>query len=269
MKKRTKVFLGVICGVLSIVMIFVAYFLIYNFMPIKKNSADQIISYYDSETDAARGIEYQDETYKKINPDGQYNWSSISPSSVGFSDKFDKCLLSYKTKQEIQYLVSNTYDTFALKYEREKNNVGYYSIGDIIVCNNGSPFMIQQHQIYLKKSCSYNMTVNSDNVESIKIFGGDVYDYINRPPANNEKLPKFLNFLAYDWSDFQSDSLGLYDSKEFISDFLNEFNSTGSLENIYYELCEEFNRNDIFFKMDLKGSQISLVFNKYAIHNIT
>lgn len=36
MKKSAKIFLGIIGGICAVVLIFVAYFVIYNYMPIEK-----------------------------------------------------------------------------------------------------------------------------------------------------------------------------------------------------------------------------------------
>lgn len=264
MKKSAKIFLGIIGGICAVVLIFVAYFVIYNYMPIEKNNPDEIISYCDDSTD----IVYKEDTYIKINPDGQYEFAPLSPSEVGFSKEFEKCLLSYKTKQEIYYPVSSKYNTFSLKHDRIKENIGYFSIGDLIICNNGSAFMTQQHKYYLKKESEHNIQISADNVESIKIFAGDLYDCEKGPSVQNEKMPEFLNLLAYNWDDLDVDLLDTYNTDEFISAFMNEFYTTGALEKTYDECCKKFGRDDVFYKLDFKDSQKSLVFTKYAIHNM-
>ena len=81
-------------------------------------------------------------------------------------------------------------------------------------------------------------------------------------------MPEFLNLLAYNWDDLDVDLLDTYNTDEFISAFMNEFYTTGALEKTYDECCKKFGRDDVFFKLDFKDSQKSLVFTKYAIHNM-
>lgn len=99
--------------------------------------------------------------------------------------------------------------------------------------------MTQQHMYYLKKESEHNIQISADNVEAIKIFAGDLYDCEKGSSVQNEKMPDFLNLLAYNWDDLYVNLLDVYNTDEFISAFMNEFYTTGALEKTYNECCKK------------------------------